>query len=140
MAGGQRLISWLHPCSTSNVALNTHTGTHGPLMGHPNWVECDTCATGPLRGAVEEEAGAARWGRGRRRRLALTLSTPKEGSTISLAAPRPAVLSEEPGEEESATWRTGPREVELWARALGRTRVCAVASRTEVAHVVASSR
>jgi hypothetical protein len=34
MAGGQRLISWLHPCSTSNVALNTRTCTHGPLMGN----------------------------------------------------------------------------------------------------------
>jgi hypothetical protein len=32
MAGGQRLISWLHPCSTSNVALNTRTSAHGPLM------------------------------------------------------------------------------------------------------------
>jgi hypothetical protein len=28
------LISWLHPCSTSNVALNTRTCAHGPLMGH----------------------------------------------------------------------------------------------------------
>jgi hypothetical protein len=34
MAGGQRHISWLHPYSTSNVALNTRTSTHGPLMGH----------------------------------------------------------------------------------------------------------
>jgi hypothetical protein len=42
MAGGQRLISWLHPCSTSNVALNMRTCTHGPLMGHPNWAGCDT--------------------------------------------------------------------------------------------------
>jgi hypothetical protein len=42
MAGGQRLISWLHPCSTSNVALNTHTCVHGPLMGHPNWVGYDS--------------------------------------------------------------------------------------------------
>jgi hypothetical protein len=25
-----RLISWLHPCSTSNVALNTRTCAHGP--------------------------------------------------------------------------------------------------------------
>jgi hypothetical protein len=41
MAGGQRLISWLHPCSTSNVALNTRTCAHGPLMGHPNWAGCD---------------------------------------------------------------------------------------------------
>jgi hypothetical protein len=41
MAGGQRLISWLHPCSTSNVALNTRTCAHGPLMGHPNWASCD---------------------------------------------------------------------------------------------------
>jgi hypothetical protein len=41
MAGGQRLISWLHPCSTSNVALNTRTCAHGPLMGHPNWVRYD---------------------------------------------------------------------------------------------------
>jgi hypothetical protein len=41
MAGGQRLINWLHPCSTSNVALNTHTSTHGPHMGHPNWAGCD---------------------------------------------------------------------------------------------------
>jgi hypothetical protein len=41
MAGGQRLISWLHPCSTSNVALNTRTSAHGPLMGHPNWARCD---------------------------------------------------------------------------------------------------
>jgi hypothetical protein len=41
MAGGQRLISWLHPCLTSNVALNTRTSAHGPLMGHPNWAGCD---------------------------------------------------------------------------------------------------
>jgi hypothetical protein len=41
MAGGQRLISWLHPCSNSNVALNTRTCAHGPLMGHPNWAGCD---------------------------------------------------------------------------------------------------
>jgi hypothetical protein len=41
MAGGQRLISWLHSCSTSNVALNTRTYAHGPLMGHPNWAGCD---------------------------------------------------------------------------------------------------
>jgi hypothetical protein len=42
MAGGQRIISWLHPFSTSNVALNTRTSAHGPLMGHPNWAGCDT--------------------------------------------------------------------------------------------------
>jgi hypothetical protein len=42
MAGGRRLISWLHPCSTSNVALNTRTCAHGSLMGHPNWAGCDT--------------------------------------------------------------------------------------------------
>jgi hypothetical protein len=41
MAGEQRLISWLHPCSTSNVALNMRTCAHGPLMGYPNWVGCD---------------------------------------------------------------------------------------------------
>ena len=41
MAGGQRIISWFHPCSTSNVALNTHTCAHGPLMGHPNRAGCD---------------------------------------------------------------------------------------------------
>jgi hypothetical protein len=41
MAGGQRLISWLHPCSTSFVELNMCTCAHGPLMGHPNWVGCD---------------------------------------------------------------------------------------------------
>jgi hypothetical protein len=41
MAGGQRLISWLHPCSTSNVLLNMRTCAHGPLMGHPNWAGCD---------------------------------------------------------------------------------------------------
>jgi hypothetical protein len=41
MAGGKRLISWLHPCSTSNVALNTRTSSHGPLMSHPNWAGCD---------------------------------------------------------------------------------------------------
>jgi hypothetical protein len=41
MAGGQMLISWLHPCSTSNVALNTRTCAHGPLMGHPNWAGCN---------------------------------------------------------------------------------------------------
>jgi hypothetical protein len=39
--GEQRLISWLHPCSASNVALNTRTCAHGPLMGYPNWVGCD---------------------------------------------------------------------------------------------------
>jgi hypothetical protein len=42
MASGQRLISWLHPCSTRNVALNTRTCAHGPHMGHPNWAGCDT--------------------------------------------------------------------------------------------------
>jgi hypothetical protein len=42
MVGGQRLISWLHPYSTSNVALNTRTCAHVPLMGHPNWAGCDT--------------------------------------------------------------------------------------------------
>jgi hypothetical protein len=41
MPGGQRLISWLHPCSTRNLALNTRTYAHGPLMGHPNRVGCD---------------------------------------------------------------------------------------------------
>jgi hypothetical protein len=41
MAGGQEFISWLYPCSTSNVALNTRTYAPGPLMGHPNWVGCD---------------------------------------------------------------------------------------------------
>jgi hypothetical protein len=41
MAGGQKLISCLHPCSTSNVALNTRTYAHGPLMGHPSWAGCD---------------------------------------------------------------------------------------------------
>jgi hypothetical protein len=41
MAGGQRLISWLHPCSTGNVVLNMRSCAHGPLMGHPNWVGCD---------------------------------------------------------------------------------------------------
>jgi hypothetical protein len=45
MAGGQRHISCLHPCSTSNVALNTRTCAHGPLMGHPNWAGCDTNLT-----------------------------------------------------------------------------------------------
>jgi hypothetical protein len=49
MAGGQRLISWLHPCSTSNVALNTHICAHGPLMGHPNWVGCDIHPPPPQR-------------------------------------------------------------------------------------------
>jgi hypothetical protein len=44
MAGGQRLVSWLHPCSTSNVARNTRTCAHGPLMGHPNWAGCDNMA------------------------------------------------------------------------------------------------
>jgi hypothetical protein len=48
MAGGQRLISWFHPCSNSNVALNTRTCAHGPLMGHPNWAGSDT---GELRPA-----------------------------------------------------------------------------------------
>jgi hypothetical protein len=41
MAGGQRLIIWLHPCSTGNVVLNMHNCAHGPLMGHPNWAGCD---------------------------------------------------------------------------------------------------
>jgi hypothetical protein len=41
MAGGQIFISWLHPCLTSNVALNMRTYAHGPLMGHPNWAGCD---------------------------------------------------------------------------------------------------
>jgi hypothetical protein len=45
MAGGQRLISWLQPCSTSNVALNTCTSAHGQLMGHPNWAGCDSPRT-----------------------------------------------------------------------------------------------
>jgi hypothetical protein len=34
MADGQRLISWPHPCSTSNVALNTRISAHGSLMSH----------------------------------------------------------------------------------------------------------
>jgi hypothetical protein len=38
MAGGQRL----HHCSTSNVALNTRTSAHGPVIGHPNWAGCDS--------------------------------------------------------------------------------------------------
>jgi hypothetical protein len=41
MAGRQRLISWLHSCSTSNVTLNTRTSAHGPPMGHPNWAGCN---------------------------------------------------------------------------------------------------
>jgi hypothetical protein len=41
MAGGQRLISWIHPFSTSNVALNMRTCAYGPLMGHQNWAGCD---------------------------------------------------------------------------------------------------
>jgi hypothetical protein len=41
MGGGQRLISWFHPWYTSNVALNTRTCAHGPLMSHPNWAGCD---------------------------------------------------------------------------------------------------
>jgi hypothetical protein len=41
MVGEQRLISWLHPCSTINVALNMRTCAHGPLVGHPNWAGCD---------------------------------------------------------------------------------------------------
>jgi hypothetical protein len=47
MVGGQRLISWIQPSSTSNVALNTRTSAHGTLMGHPNWVGCDS--EGPKR-------------------------------------------------------------------------------------------
>ena len=43
MAGGQRLISWLHPYSTSKVVLNMCTqhswATTGP---HPNWAGCHT--------------------------------------------------------------------------------------------------
>jgi hypothetical protein len=49
MAGGKRLISWLHPCSTSNVALNTRTCAHGPLMGHQNWAGCDIHPPPPLK-------------------------------------------------------------------------------------------
>jgi hypothetical protein len=49
MAGGQRLISWLHPCPISNVALNTRTSAHGPLMGHPNWAGCDIHPPPPQR-------------------------------------------------------------------------------------------
>jgi hypothetical protein len=49
MAGGQRLISWLDPCSTSNVALNTGTSARGPLMGHPNWAGCDIHPPPPQR-------------------------------------------------------------------------------------------
>jgi hypothetical protein len=61
MAGGQRLISWLHPCSTSNVALNTCTCAHGPLMGHPNWARCDTevdeCGLVEIGNSKEETCG-----------------------------------------------------------------------------------
>ena len=43
MAGGQRLISWLHSCSTNKVVLNMCTqhswATTGP---HPNWARCHT--------------------------------------------------------------------------------------------------
>jgi hypothetical protein len=49
MAGGQRLISWLHPCSISNVTLITRTCAHGPLVGHPNWVGCDIHPPPPQR-------------------------------------------------------------------------------------------
>jgi hypothetical protein len=49
MAGGQRLISWFHPFSISNVALNTRTCAHGPLMGHPNWAGCDIHPPPPQR-------------------------------------------------------------------------------------------
>jgi hypothetical protein len=49
MTVGQRLISWLHPCSTSNVVLNTRTCAHGPLIGHPNWVGCDIHTPPPRR-------------------------------------------------------------------------------------------
>jgi hypothetical protein len=41
MASGQRLISLLHPFSTSNVTLNTRTCAHGPLVFHPNGTGCD---------------------------------------------------------------------------------------------------
>jgi hypothetical protein len=43
MTGGQRLISWLHPCSTSNVALNTHTCAHGPSKLGRCDILCHTC-------------------------------------------------------------------------------------------------
>jgi hypothetical protein len=33
MAGGQSLISWLHPYSTSNVGLNTRTCAHELTLG-----------------------------------------------------------------------------------------------------------
>jgi hypothetical protein len=70
MAGGQRLISWLHPWSTSNVALNTHTCAHGPLMGHPNWVGCDSW-TGEVAYHVSESPNSValekrRWRKRRR--------------------------------------------------------------------------
>jgi hypothetical protein len=71
MAGGQRLISCLHPCSTSNVALNTRTSAHGPLMGHPNWAGCDT-------GAVD--CGSGGGGREEERRAALN----RDGSRMTL--------------------------------------------------------
>jgi hypothetical protein len=41
MTGEQRLISWIHPCSTSNVTLNMRISAHRRLMGHPNWAGCD---------------------------------------------------------------------------------------------------
>jgi len=45
MAGGQRLISWLHLCLTSKVVLNICTqhswATTGP---HPNWAGCHILA------------------------------------------------------------------------------------------------
>jgi hypothetical protein len=57
MAVGQRLISWLYPCSTNNVALNARTYPHGPHMGHPNWARCDMnqcCAAVAMKVAVRE--------------------------------------------------------------------------------------
>jgi hypothetical protein len=41
VVGGQSLIRWLHPCSTGNVVLNMRNCANRPLMGHPNWAGCD---------------------------------------------------------------------------------------------------
>ena len=42
MAGRQRLISCLHPCSTSNVVLNSRTALMGHYWTTSTWAGCHT--------------------------------------------------------------------------------------------------
>jgi hypothetical protein len=75
MGGGQRLISWLHPCSTSNVALNTRTCALGhswaiqigpDVMFVSLLLLVKLCARGATRSAGWDDRVEVAWWHGRR--------------------------------------------------------------------------